>query len=226
LRRKVKATCKIMDTKQIIRVYLTRRIAATGLLLCTLLAAGSLQAQDKAKGEEMLRRARAEFAEANQLSEAAVAATQKAQEDQEAATHKRDDAMKLQREAFLLIRDSNRMRAAEARARADEEELQLKSENLELARLNRLLAHQQQVAGDYASGAVNVRNIANKESNPAEKAELTKMADSLDQQATQAIAAGAPTNQRIIALSTEINRLTESVHMLRQAAQRLAPEEK
>jgi len=33
-----------MDTKQIIRVYLTRRIAATGLLLCTLLAAGSLQA--------------------------------------------------------------------------------------------------------------------------------------------------------------------------------------
>src|ERR1700753_3590842 len=137
-----------MKIKQSIKKFLAPSIVTSGILLRELSAAASVHAQDKVKGEEMLRQARADLAEANRMSEAAVAATQKAQEDQEAATHKREEAVKLQRAAFLLIRDSNRMRAAEIRMRVDEQELQVKSEFVEQMRLQRLATHQQQTAAE------------------------------------------------------------------------------
>ena len=62
---------------------------AGGLLLAVLLTAGALQAQplrpeEEGKGEDLLRQARVDLAEANRLSEAAIQATQAAQRDQEA----------------------------------------------------------------------------------------------------------------------------------------------
>jgi hypothetical protein len=219
-----------MDTKQNLKNALSTRIMATGLLLVALLAARPAQAQtraqDKARGEEMVRHARAEFAEANQLSEAASAAAEKAEADQEAASKKREDAAKLQREGFALIRDSNRARAAELRARIDEQKAQARSEDAELKRLQRLLKRQQDVASDNTGGAASLRATANTEANPTDKAELEKMAQTFTEQAAQANEEAAALSQRIAPLSAELARLEGKIKSEREMANRLAPEEK
>ncbi len=219
-----------MNTKQSSNVPLSSRILSTCVLLTALLVAASAQGQaqmqqDKARGEEMLRQARTDLAEANRMSQAAIAATQKAQEDQEAAAVKRRQAVQLQRQAFLLIHDSNRMRAAELRARADEQAAQGRSEEIELRRLKSLLSQQQATAtGDTESAAL-VRSTASTAS-PAEKPELEKTAQSLTEQASQASAEAAGLAQRIAPISAEVARLKDSIKMEREQADRLAPEEK
>jgi hypothetical protein len=216
-----------MDIKPQSYLHSTHRRAFAAILIAGLLTAGAGYGQtDKAKGEEMLRHARTDLAEANRLSEAAVAAEQRAQEDQAAATQKRDDAVKLQREAFTLIRDSKRMRAAELRARASELEVRLKSDKVQRANLAAQQNHISKIAGDYATAASNIRATAMKETNPSEKAELSQMADSLDKQAKGATADGLPLQNRIVALDPEIATLDREVTEYRQAADRFAPEEK
>ena len=154
----------------------------TSLLLAALLAAGAVRGQnaarvaEKAKGEQMLRQARADLVEANRIYEASIVATQAAERDQATANQKRLEARKLQREAFLLIRDSNRMKAAELRAQAEHDELQTKVEQGELMHLRGLAGHQQQVAADAKAAAAKVRETAANDPIPAEKAELSKMA--------------------------------------------------
>ena len=214
-------------------VPLTRSMTATALLLAALLTgAGTLTswsaspAEDKAKGEEMLSRARIGFAEANGMYQASIRAAQLAQQEQALANQKRLEARKLQREAFLLIRDSSRMRASELRAQAERVELQVKTEAGELARLQGLLAHEKQTVTDTTSAAAKIRDAAANESNPTQKAELGKMAESLGGQGAQAGAEAAALEKRIVPVQAEIARLSASVRQLNDAAQKLAPMEK
>jgi hypothetical protein len=223
-----------METKPKKSMLLTSRTTATGLLLAGLLTAvGTLhgwsasQAEDKAKGEAMLRQAQADLADANKLYDASIRATQLAQHEQEAASQRRLEARKLQREAFLLIRDSNRMQAAELRARAGGEELQVKSESVELARLQALLAHDRQVIADAIGAESKIRDAAKNAPTPGEKTELTKMADSLVQQAAQLRDGEVnATEARITPIQNEINRLNADIKQLTDLAQRLAPMDK
>jgi hypothetical protein len=201
----------------------------SGLLLAALLTAGAVsgqnapRAQERARGEELLRRARADLAEANRLNEASIQSAQAAQQQEETANQKRLEARRLQREAFLLIRDSNRMRAAELRSRAEEEQGQVKTEGNELRRLRGILARQQQTASDATSAAAKLRDLAGVESSPAEKAELSKMADSLNEQGAQASAEASGIEKRIMPIQAEIGRLNADIRELNEAAQKLAP---
>jgi hypothetical protein len=174
----------------------------------------------------MLNRARLEMAEANGMFEAAVRAAQLAQQEEATANQKRLEARRLEREAFLLIRDSNQMRAMELRAQAERLELQIKTESGELSRLRGLVAHEKQAAADVSSASAKTREAAANETNPAQKAELAKMADSLTGQATQATTEAAAAEKRIPPVESEISRLSASMKQLNEAAQRLAPGEK
>ncbi|MGA2750806.1 MAG: hypothetical protein ABSG59_18705 [Verrucomicrobiota bacterium] len=221
-----------MNAKPSLLTPLTRRMITTCLLLAALLTAGALRGQnatraaEKARGEQMLNQARTDRLEANRLYEASIKAAQTAEQDQEAANLKRLQARRLQHEAFLLIRDSNRMRAAELRAQAEQAELQAKTENVEAMRLRGLLAHQQQVAADAKDAAAKIRNAIVNASDPGEKADMLKMADALNEQGVQAGAEAARIEQRIAPIQAEINRLNASVSQLNQSAQRLAPADK
>lgn len=171
----------------------------------------------------MLAKARADITEANSLSEAAANAELAAKRDQAIANRKRLQAHNLEREAFLLIRDSKRMEAAELRARAETQTQQLKSEQLELERLQGLLTNAKQVATDTTGAAGRLNDAANAEGAPAEKAELAKMASTLTAQATTATNEAALLQQRINPIRAEINRLNASIAELNRRAQILAP---
>jgi hypothetical protein len=181
------------------------------------------QEEDKAKGEVMLRQARTDITEANRLAVAAANAQLTAQRDQAIANRKRLQAHSLEREAFLLIRDSKRMEAAELRARAESQAQQVTTEAAELQRLQGLLANEKQITADTTSAAGKIRDAANGAAAPDEKTELLKMADALTTQATTAGSEAAVLQQRIAPVQTEVNRLNTSIANLNQAAQRLAP---
>jgi len=203
----------------------------TSLLLAALLTAGALRgqnarAQERARGEQLLLQARRDMAEANRIYEASITAAQAAERDQAMANQKRLEARKLQREAFLLIRDSNRMKAAECRARAEQDELQAKTEDAQLIHLRGLLAHQQQIAADAKAASAKIRDAASNASDPAEKGELNKMADTLNEQGAQASAEAARIEQRLPLVRTEITRLNASATQWNELAQKLAPTEK
>ena len=109
--------------------------------------------EDQARGEAMLRKARADISEASSLSETAANAEMAAQKDLAIANQKRLQAHNLERAAFLLIRDSKRMEAAELRSRAETQAQQVKAEQAELGRLQTLLTNEKQVAADTTASA-------------------------------------------------------------------------
>ena len=223
---------KNMNTQMKTSVRMNTKTLAGGLLLAGLLTTASVltgwsatPAEDRARGEEMLRRAHQDVVEASRLSEASAKAAQIAQQDQETANQKRLQAHNLERAAFLLIRDSKRLAAAELRARAENDEVQVKTEAGELLRLQGLLAHAQQTAADTTSAAAKIRDAANNESNPAEKAELGKMAEALSAQAAESAGEAAGIEKRIQPVQAEINRLNAAIRQLNESALRLAPVE-
>jgi len=204
-----------------------RRVIAALLLttLCASAPALHAQAQDRAKGEEMLRQARTDLAEANRLADAAISASEKAQADQAAAAQKRAAALKLQRDAFMLIHDSNRARAAELRARADELARRGRADLLELQRLKKAVENEEETAaGDNASVASIRAKIPSMK--PAEQADAAKWADSTANQAAEEAAEANGLKPRIAPLQAEIDHLKTEIERMKQEAQRLAPEEK
>ena len=222
-----------MNTKSRTSVLLKTQSMASGFLLAALLAAvgvsnawSATRAEDRARGEEMIRKAHLDLVEANRLTEVAIKAAEVAQHDQEAANQKRIQARRLEREGYLLFRDANRIQAAEIRARAETQELQVRSESVELTRLQGLLAHENQTFADTTSAAANMRDAAKNAPAPAEKAELGKMADALSAQAAAAGSEAAALQKRAAAVLLEIDRLKGNIKRLSETAQRLAPMDK
>jgi len=206
------------------------QMSARGCLLAALLTAagvfngsGATQAEDRVKGEEMLRRAQVDLAAANHLSETAAKSMQTAQLEQETAEQKRLQAHSLEREAFLLIRDANRMATAELRATAEGDDLQVKNQTAELVYLQALLANQNKIAADASGATAKIRDAALNESAPEAKAELGKMADALNAQVVKANGEAAALDVRIAPVKAEIVRLNASITQLNESAQKLTP---
>ena len=186
---------------------------------------GATQAEDRIRGEEMLRHAHVDLAEASHLSETAAQSLQTAQQEEETANQKRLQAHHLEREAYLLIRDSNRMAAAELRATAEGDELQVKNQTAELRYLQALQANQNKIAADTTSAAAGMRDAARAESAPEQKTELGKMADALSAQVAEANGEAAALALRIAPIQAEVTRLEAAINQLNASAQRLAPPE-
>jgi hypothetical protein len=224
---------KIMKNKMKTPTLLKFQMRTRSFLLATLLTSlgvfagwGATQAEDKIKGEEMLRRAKVDLAEASHLSETAAQSAQTAQQEQESANQKRLQAHSLEREAFLLIRDSNRMAAAEMRATAEGDDLQVRNQTAELLYLQGLLASQNKIAADTTGAAAKMRDAARDESAPEEKAELGKMADSLSAQVVEATGQASVLEKRMAPVQAEIMRLNAAITQLNESARQLSPVEK
>jgi len=187
---------------------------------------GATQAEDRIRGEAMLRHAHVDLAEASHLAETAAQSLQTARQEEETANQKRLQAHRLEREAFLLIRDSNRMAAAELRATAEGDDLQVKNQSAELQYLQALLANQNKIAADSTSAAARMRDAARDETAPEQKTELGKMADALSAQVVEATGEAAALDRRITPIQAEITRLEATISQLNESAQRLAPPEK
>lgn len=206
---------------------------AAALFFATLLglggplsAHGATSAADKAKGEQLLIKARQDLAEAKRLDEIAIRATQIANRDQATAQQKRSEARNLVREAFQLIRDSNRLHAAELRSEAEAKELQAKTDETEVLRLQTLLAHQKQVAADANAAANKTLDAVRNETDAREKAELAKIVETLRSQAAHATADAAPIEARIKTLQADLAILVQSAKNMNAAADKLSPPEK
>lgn len=191
------------------------------VLAAALPVLGQNRAQEKVRGEEMLRRAQADRVEANRLSEAAVVLSQKAQQDQAAAAEKRQEAIKLQREAFLLIHDANRAKAAELIGEAEEQEALIKVESVHLTRLKAELMRELKANQDANNTATHINEVS--QSEPTEKAELSKMAATFGEQAAGYALQARGTEAQIKPLEQEIQKLEASAQQKRDMAQKLAP---
>ena len=190
---------------------------------CAMNGLAASQQEEKAKGEEMLQKAHQDFLQAKHFQETATRMLQTAHKEQEMANQRTQEARTLMREAFLLIRDSNRMRGAQLRAEAETKELQAKSEEAELQHLQASATQERKIAADSAIAAVRIQDAARNESNPAEKAQLTRMAESLTKERATASAELAPIEKRIAIVEAEINRFNAAVKVLTVQAGALDP---
>ena len=184
---------------------------------------GATREEEKRQGTILLQEATADRAEARRLSEVAGQTAQTAERERTAARAKLLEAIKLEREALLLLRDANKLKAADLRNRAEVFESRLHEEQLEKARLTGQLNHDRRVASDTAAAATRLQDAIRSEANPAEKTELTKMAESLSKESTRAAGDADSLQQRLTAVSDLTDRLSKDVRILSDAANKLDP---
>ncbi len=179
--------------------------------------------EERKRGQLLLQQANAEMQNATRLSEAAERATQVANQDRLAARKKVADAQRLRREAAILIGDANKMQAEEYRAQAQLLAIRIKTEETELARVKGLEEHEKVAGRDEVAAVAKLKDAAAKEVNPAEKAELSKMVESLEKDLTEAKAEYAIQLKRIATGQAEIARLQQQERNLTEMADKLSP---
>ena len=187
------------------------------------LSFGATRDEERTQGMTMLQKANADRAEARRLSEVANQTAQTAERERIAARAKLLEAINLQREALLLLRDANKLRAAQLRDRAEVFESRLREEQIEKARLTGQLNHDRRVASDTSVAATRIQDAIRSETNPAEKAELTKMAESLSKESTRAAGDADAVQQRLTIVSDLTERLSKDVRIISDAANKLDP---
>lgn len=205
----------------------TLKSVCLATVLLSALAPVGMQAapkdEDRKRGQQLLQQANAEMQAATRLSEAAERATQAANQDRLAARRKYVDAQRLRREAALLIGDANKLQAEEYRAQAQLLAIRIKTEETELARVKGLEEHEKVAGRDEVAAVAKLKDAAAKETNPGEKAELTKMVESLEKDLTEAKAEYVIQLKRIETGQAEIARLQQQERNLNALADRLSP---
>lgn len=211
---------------QVVSNSTLKSVCLATILLSALAPVGTQAApkdEDRKRGQQLLQQANAEMQAATRLSDAAERATQAANQDRLAARRKYVDAQRLRREAALLIGDANKMQAEEYRAQAQLLAIRIKTEETELARVKGLEEHEKVAGRDEVAAVAKLKDAAAKETNPGEKAELTKMVESLEKDLTEAKAEYVIQLKRIETGQAEIARLQQQERNLNALADRLSP---